>query len=130
MELNSEFWTVYLLMCCDGRVYTGCAQDVEKRIREHREGRVQFTKSRLPVRVLVMIRFEDRLKAFQFEKYLKSGSGRAFLKRHFVGGTVSAIAPSRGEGGLRPTTIWLRSKMEGGATVDAVHPKKGCFSLR
>ena len=99
MELNSEFWTVYLLICCDGRVYTGCAQNVEKRIQEHREGRVQFTKSRLPVRVLVMIRFEDRLNAFQFEKYLKSGSGRAFLKRHFVGRTVSAIAPSRGEGG-------------------------------
>ena len=99
MELNSDFWTVYLLMCGDGRVYTGCTRDVEKRIREHHEGKIQFTKSRLPVRVMVMIRFVDRLKAFQFEKYLKSGSGRSFLKRHFVCDTVSAVAPPRGEGG-------------------------------
>ena len=42
---------------------------------------------------MVMIRFVDRLKAFQFEKYLKSGSGRSFLKRHFVCDTVSAVAP-------------------------------------
>jgi putative endonuclease len=33
--------------------------------------------------VLVQIGFEDRQKAFAFEHYLKSGSGRAFAKKHF-----------------------------------------------
>jgi len=27
---------------------------------------------------------KDKYKAFQFEKYLKSGSGRAFIKKHFT----------------------------------------------
>ena len=27
--------------------------------------------------------FEDKSKAYEFERYLKSGSGRAFAKRHF-----------------------------------------------
>jgi hypothetical protein len=31
----------------------------------------------------VAIKFEDDQKALAFEKYLKSGSGRAFANRHF-----------------------------------------------
>jgi len=27
---------------------------------------------------------ENKYKAFDFEKYLKSGSGRAFIKKHFM----------------------------------------------
>jgi len=30
------------------------------------------------------VALEERKKAFQFEKYLKSGSGRAFINRHFL----------------------------------------------
>ena len=26
----------------------------------------------------------DKYKAYEFEKYLKSGSGRAFIKKHFI----------------------------------------------
>ena len=29
------------------------------------------------------IALQDKYKAFELEKYLKSGSGRAFIKKHF-----------------------------------------------
>jgi putative endonuclease len=50
----------------------------------HVNGMVSYTKSRLPIAVIVKIEFADRKKAFDFESYLKSGSGKAFSKRHFL----------------------------------------------
>ena len=78
-----DVWTVYILNCNDEVVYTGCTDDFDDRIKRHKNGQVRFTRSRLPVAVAVTITFFDKYKAFAFEKYLKSGSGRAFAKRHF-----------------------------------------------
>jgi len=36
-----------------------------------------------PWRIVVSIEFPDEGAAVRFERYLKSGSGRAFAKRHF-----------------------------------------------
>jgi hypothetical protein len=37
----------------------------------------------MPWELVVAVRFEDARRAAAFEQYLKSGSGRAFAKRHF-----------------------------------------------
>jgi putative endonuclease len=79
-----ESWTVYILVCADGMVYTGCTNNFESRLIRHSRGEVHFTSSRLPVTVLMNIIFYDKYKAFEFEKYLKSGYGRAFQKKHFL----------------------------------------------
>ena len=79
-----DTWTVYILHCSDSHQYIGCTNDFEERLARHENGYVNFTKSRLPVSVIVTIEFRDKYKAFEFEKYLKSGSGRAFSKRHFL----------------------------------------------
>jgi predicted GIY-YIG superfamily endonuclease len=50
----------------------------------HQKGQVEFTKSRLPVVLFVYTAFADKYKAFFFEKYLKSGSGRAFANKRFL----------------------------------------------
>ena len=76
-------WTVYLLSCADGDTYTGCTDDFDDRLMKHQSGWVKSTKSRRPVSVLLKITFYDKYKAFNFEKYLESGSGRTFSKRHF-----------------------------------------------
>jgi putative endonuclease len=78
-----EIWVVYILNYADGNTYTGCTNSFADRLIKHRAGCVKSTKSRLPVSVLLEITFYDKYKAFNFEKYLKSGSGRAFSKRHF-----------------------------------------------
>lgn len=46
-------------------------------------GQVSATANRLPVELSFYFAIDDKYKAFEFEKYLKSGSGRAFLKKHF-----------------------------------------------
>jgi len=69
------------------RHYVGCTEDVEDRLRRHNvglsESQSRHTSAGGPWKAIVQIGFEDRAKAFAFEKYLKSGSGRAFAKRHF-----------------------------------------------
>ena len=74
---------VYSLKCSDG-YYIGCTSDLEDRIERHKKGQIPATKNRLPIEINCYFGFQDKYKAFKFEKYLKSGSGRAFMKRHLI----------------------------------------------
>ena len=76
--------TVYILKCSDDTHYTGCTNKMNDRLFRHNRGEIDYTKTRLPVEPIVAISFPDKYKAYDFEKYLKSGSGKAFAKRHFI----------------------------------------------
>jgi putative endonuclease len=73
---------VYSLKCKDGH-YIGCTDNLKDRFDRHQKGYVSATKDRLPVELAFYIGLKDRHKAFELEKYFKSGSGRAFIKMHF-----------------------------------------------
>ena len=73
---------VYTLKCRDG-YYTGCTSDLKDRMERHRKGYVPVTKERRPIELENYVAFKDKYKAFEFEIYSKSGSGRAFIKKHF-----------------------------------------------
>ena len=75
---------VYLLRCSDGTVYTGCTENLEARFERHKKGYVDATKNKLPVTLISFVAFTDKHKAFEFERYLKSGSGIAFRNKHFL----------------------------------------------
>ena len=75
---------VYILKCSDNKPYTGCANNLKDRIQRHTKGQIPATKNRLPIKLITYIAFKEKYKAFNFEKYLKSGSGRAFMKRHLT----------------------------------------------
>ena len=46
-------WTVYILRCGDGSLYTGIAKDVQARVKQHCEGRgATYTRTRLPVKLI------------------------------------------------------------------------------
>jgi len=76
------FYYVYILRCSDGKPYTGCTDDLKDRIGRHQKGQVPATKDCLPIQIISYFAFSNKYTAFNFEKYLKSGSGRAFLKKH------------------------------------------------
>ena len=82
-------WYVYILHSVSDpdKHYVGCTNDVPDRVRRHNAGRSEsqsrHTSINGPWKHVVQIGFEDRAKAYAFEKYLKSGSGRAFAKKHF-----------------------------------------------
>ena len=77
-------WKVYLVKCCDGTIYTGCTSNIEQRLNSHMKGEVGYTSTRLPIELVTYIAFTDKYKAFNFEKYLKSGSGKAFAYKRLV----------------------------------------------
>ncbi len=65
------------------RFYVGATSDPERRLYEHHSGKSVHTNKHRPWKLSVCIGFSDRAKALRFEQYLKSGSGRAFAKKHF-----------------------------------------------
>ena len=73
---------VYSLKCKDG-FYVGCTDNIQDRLERHQSSYVPATKDRLPVSLEFYVAITDKYKAFEFEKYLKSGSGRAFINKHF-----------------------------------------------
>ncbi|HEY3384725.1 MAG TPA: GIY-YIG nuclease family protein [Vicinamibacterales bacterium] len=64
------------------RQYVGLAADVAARLAEHNAGKARYTSKHRPWRLRAAIEFTDPDAAARFEKYLKSGSGRAFARRH------------------------------------------------
>jgi len=75
---------VYILESLDGaHFYVGIADNVPERLIKHNTGAVSHTSKYRPWRVRTYIAFSDEKLAFAFERYLKSGSGRAFAKKHF-----------------------------------------------
>ena len=82
--IMNEIYTVYILKCSDATYYTGCTNNLENRLKRHAKGEIEYTKSRLPVDVETKIIFKDKYLAFNFEKNLKSGSGRATMFKRLV----------------------------------------------
>ncbi|MEO8637286.1 MAG: GIY-YIG nuclease family protein [Candidatus Taylorbacteria bacterium] len=72
---------IYSLKCKDG-YYLGCTVDLKSRLKRHEKGQVPATASRLPVKLDFYFATPNKYQAFEFEKYLKSGSGRAFINKH------------------------------------------------
>jgi len=64
------------------RYYTGLTADVDSRLMAHNNGQSPTTASGRPWTLDVVVRFADEPRATRFERYLKSGSGAAFAKRH------------------------------------------------
>jgi predicted GIY-YIG superfamily endonuclease len=61
--------------------YVGATGDLRARLKKHNAGDVPHTAKYLPWTIKTYIGFTDEQRAFAFEKYLKSPSGRAFAKK-------------------------------------------------
>ena len=63
--------------------YVGVTYDFSARLVAHNAGLSPHTAERRPWRALVVIEFDEEEPAVEFERYLKTGSGREFARRHF-----------------------------------------------
>jgi predicted GIY-YIG superfamily endonuclease len=73
---------VYILEGLDSEhFYIGLANDLRARLTKHNAGEVPHTSKYKPRRIKTYIAFSDEEQAVAFEKYLKSGSGRAFARK-------------------------------------------------
>lgn len=73
-------YLVYILRCGDGTLYTGCTNDLDRRLRAHQAGRgAKYTRSRLPVELVYREAAADRSAALRREAAIKRMDRRAKL---------------------------------------------------
>ena len=84
MSASKRFVYVLQSTVDNAQHYVGLTSDVTTRLQVHNSGGSHHTAQNRPWRLVVSLEFAEERGAVQFEKYLKSGSGRAFAKRHFV----------------------------------------------
>jgi len=74
---------VYILRSAEHleRHYVGITGDLRARLKKHNAGEVSHTSKYAPWTIKTYVAFSDEQRAFAFEKYLKSPSGRAFAKK-------------------------------------------------
>jgi putative endonuclease len=84
--MNNQCRIVYVIrsVAHPDRYYTGLTGDVERRLSVHNSGGSSHASALRPWVLVAAIEFSNRDSAAAFERYLKTGSGRAFSKRHFV----------------------------------------------
>ncbi len=75
------FYTYVLKSKKDNKFYTGFSEDLKKRFIEHSKGLVKITRDRRPLELVYYEACCSKQKALQREKALKTGFGRAYLKR-------------------------------------------------
>jgi putative endonuclease len=63
--------------------YVGFTHNLKTRLASHNAGQNLSTAPHRPWNLAGYFAFPDERKALEFEKYLKTGSGRTFAKRHF-----------------------------------------------
>ena len=79
-------YVVYILISLKDskRYYIGLTQDLQKRLKEHNASEAGYSKRYVPWKVETYITFDNKNLAEKFEKYLKVGSGQAFLKKRLI----------------------------------------------
>lgn len=74
---------VYILQSIESpeQFYVGSTTDLERRISEHNQGKSIHSNKYAPWKIKTYLAFDDHQQAFEFERYLKTSSGRAFSKK-------------------------------------------------
>lgn len=68
----------------DFSYYTGITTNLKKRLLEHNNGKSIYSSSKRPFKLNWYCVFNNKEKAFSFEKYLKSSFGIAFRNKHLL----------------------------------------------
>ncbi|MFC1622680.1 GIY-YIG nuclease family protein [Patescibacteria group bacterium] len=86
--MKKYYYYVYILQSLlDKTLYTGSTNDIDWRVIKHNLKMSKYTSKKEHLFLIFYSKFigkDAKQKALKFEKYLKSGSGRAFIKRHIL----------------------------------------------
>jgi predicted GIY-YIG superfamily endonuclease len=85
IRMAMSFHYVYILesIANPEHFYIGLTEGLHVRLQKHNAGEVPHTSKFKPWAIKTAIAFRDRERAAAFERYLKSGSGCAFARKHF-----------------------------------------------
>ena len=74
-------WFVYVLRCADGTLYTGCTDNISRRLAAHQQGKgAKYTRGRLPVELVYQEPQADKSAALRREYALKHLTRRQKLR--------------------------------------------------
>ena len=76
-------WYVYIIrsLAFSDQEYTGATENLKQRLADHNAGKSAHTAKFMPWELIWYSAFSDKYKALEFERYLKSHSGRAFASK-------------------------------------------------
>ena len=84
--MNKKKYSVYILYSQEiNQTYVGFTTDLKKRLAMHKEFPTRTTARAKDYRLVWYASFENKALAEDFERYLKSHSGRAFMNKRFLG---------------------------------------------
>ena len=104
---ESSGWIVYILRCADDSLYTGCTNNLVRRLDRHGKGRVKYTRGRLPVEVAYSEPADSHGAALRREAAIKRLSRTRKLQ--LIAATTQRT-PSRPAGRGTRTTPAVRSR--------------------
>ena len=82
---------VYCVITVDHKLYIGSTRDLRRRMDEHNSGKSKYLIGKLPVKLDFYISVKTEEKARELEKYFKTGSGRAFLRKRILSDEVFSV---------------------------------------
>jgi putative endonuclease len=78
-------WFVYILKSLNSDfIYIGSTNDLSRRLQEHNDLKSTSTKPYAPFEIMAYVAVKDECKARELEKYFKTGSGKAILKKRIL----------------------------------------------
>ena len=81
----NNWWYIYVLQSQNnGEIYIGSTNDLKRRLNDHNEGLCKATKFGIPWILEMSVAVKTEEKARELEKYFKTGSGKAILKKRFL----------------------------------------------
>jgi putative endonuclease len=78
------------------QTYVGLTRDLRARVAQHNAGKSAHTSKFVPWALAGYIALPDESLAIRMEKYLKSGSGHSFAKRHLLGSAPASASVGSG----------------------------------
>jgi len=85
-------WHVYIILCSDNSLYTGITTDIERRLRQHAQGRgAKYFRGRQPMQVLFLERGHSRSTAGRREaeiKRMKHADKHLLISTYTAGGSA------------------------------------------
>ncbi|MFA5947681.1 MAG: GIY-YIG nuclease family protein [Candidatus Gracilibacteria bacterium] len=87
IKCKLSMYYVYILQSINfpKQFYTGFSENIHERLNNHNEGKSIHTNKFKPWKMIYYCVFDNKKKALDFEKYLKSSSGTAFRNKRLIG---------------------------------------------
>lgn len=82
--INSDYHVYVLKSTIRKYLYVGITNNVQRRFEEHNKGKERTTAPYRPFKLILTENYPSRLDARIREKYLKSGSGKEWIKNTII----------------------------------------------